>query len=145
MFKHILIPTDGSEISAAAIQSGVQFAKEMNAKVTGLTVTTPFHIMAVESISVLNDSQAYDTSAKARATRNLDVIKEAATNAGVEFDLVHASGEHPYEEIVKTAEEKGCDVIFQASHGRRGIQALLMGSETTKVLTHSKIPVLVYR
>lgn len=145
MFKHILIPTDGSEISAAAIQSGVQFAKEMNAKVTGLTVTTPFHIMAVESISVLNDSQAYDASAKARATRNLDVIKEAATNAGVEFDLVHASGEHPYEEIVKTAEEKGCDVIFQASHGRRGIQALLMGSETTKVLTHSKIPVLVYR
>lgn len=145
MFKHILIPTDGSEISAAAIQSGVQFAKEMNAKVTGLTVTTPFHIMAVESISVLNDSREYDASAKARATRNLDVIKEAATNAGVEFDLVHASGEHPYEEIVKTAEEKGCDIIFQASHGRRGIQALLMGSETTKVLTHSKIPVLVYR
>lgn len=145
MFKHILIPTDGSEISAAAIQKGVQFAKEINAKVTGLTVTTPFHIMAVESISVLNDSREYDASAKARATRNLDVIKDAATQAGVEFELVHASGEHPYEEIVRTAEEKGCDVIFQASHGRRGMQALLMGSETTKVLTHSKIPVLVYR
>ena len=145
MFKHILIPTDGSEISAAAIEYGVRFAKEINAKITGITVTTPFHIMAVESISVLNDSRDYDARAKARAMRNLDVIKDAATNAGVEFDLVHASGEHPYEEIVRTAEEKGCDIIFQASHGRRGMQALLMGSETTKVLTHSKIPVLVYR
>ena len=145
MFKHILIPTDGSEISAAAIESGVRFAKEINAKVTGLTVTTPFHIMAVESVTVLNDSQKYDANAKARAMYNLDVVKQAAEKAGVEYELVHASGEHPYEEIVRTAEEKGCDVIFQASHGRRGVQALLMGSETTKVLTHSKIPVLVYR
>lgn len=125
MFKHILIPTDGAEISAAAIQSGVRFAKEIKAKIIGLTVTTPFHIMAVESVSVLNDSREYDAS--------------------VAFDLVHDSNEHPYEEIVKTAEVTGCEVIFQASHGRRGMQARLMGSETTKVLTHLKIPVLVDR
>jgi len=73
------------------------------------------------------------------------VIREAANAAGVECELVHRVSEHPYEEIVKTAQEQGCDVIFQASHGRRGVQALVMGSETHKVLTHTKIPVLVFR
>lgn len=145
MFKHILIPTDGSEISAIAIENGVRFAKEINARITALTVTTPFHIMAVESVQVLSDSEKYDASAKALATRHLNVVKVAADQAGVACELVHCSGEHPYEEIVRTAQERGCDVIFLASHGRRGVQALLMGSETTKVLTHSKIPVLVFR
>ncbi len=145
MFKHILIPTDGSAISALAVENGVRFAKEINAKITSLTVTAPFHIMAVESVQVLNDSEKYDASAKDLATRILNVVKETADKAGVECELVHCSGEHPYEEIVRTAQERGCDVIFQASHGRRGMRALLMGSETTKVLTHSKIPVLVFR
>lgn len=145
MFKHILIPTDGSELSNIAIVNGVKFAKEINAKITGITVTTPFHIFALEALQVGDTAERYGTDVAAIATRNLNVLKEAAATAGVECELVHRSSEHPYEEIVATAQERGCDVIFQASHGRRGVRALIVGSETNKVLTHSKIPVLVYR
>lgn len=145
MFKHILIPTDGSELSNIAIVNGVKFAKEINAKITGLTVTTPYHVFALEALQVGDTAERYGTDVAALAARNLNVLKEAAAKAGVECELVHRSSEHPYEEIVTLAQERGCDVIFQASHGRRGVQALIVGSETNKVLTHSKIPVLVYR
>lgn len=145
MFKHILIPTDGSELSNIAIVNGVKFAKEINARITGLTVTTPYHVFAVEALQVGDTAERYSTDVAALAARNLNVLKEAAAKAGVECELVQRSSEHPYEEIVTTAQERGCDVIFQASHGRRGVRALIVGSETNKVLTHSKIPVLVYR
>ncbi len=145
MFKHILIPTDGSELSNIAIANGVKFAKEIKAKITGLTVTPPFHIFAVESMQVADTPERYLADSQALAERNLNVIMKAAGEAGVECEVLHCSSEHPYQEIVKTAQERGCDVIFQASHGRRGVGALIMGSETQKVLTHSKIPVLVYR
>ncbi len=145
MYKHILIPTDGSDLSKLAIAKGTQFAKEINAKVTGLTVTMPFHYFAVDAIQISASAAQYDEDAKVLAERNLRVLKDAASEAGVECELLHRRSEHPYEEIVKTAESQGCDVIFQASHGRRGIKALILGSETHKVLTHSKIPVLVFR
>ena|SRR5664279_72284 len=145
MFKHILIPTDGSELSNSAIASGVKFAKEINAKVTGLTVTTPFHVMAVEVLQIADTQEQYDLDVKALAMHNLNVLKDAADKADVACELVHCSSEHPYEEIVRVAQERGGDVIFQASHGRRGIRALILGSETHKVLTHSKIPVMVFR
>ncbi len=145
MFKHVLIPTDGSELSNIAIVNGIKFAKEINAKVTGLTVTKPFHVFAVESMQIGDTTAQYNIDAKALADRNLKVLKEAADKAGVECELVQCSSEHPYEEIVKTATDHGCDVIFQASHGRRGMGALILGSETQKVLTHTKIPVLVFR
>ena len=122
MFKHILIPTDGSELSNRAITNGVKFAKEINARITGLTVTTPFHFIALDGMQIADTAQQYALDVKALAQRNLKVLKEAASAAGVE-----------------------CDVIFQASHGRRGVRALVMGSETHKVLTHTKIPVLVFR
>ena len=145
MFKHILIPTDGSELSNMAITNGVQFAKDIHAKITGLTVTMPFHFFALDGMQIADTAQQYTEDAKALATRNLTVLKDAASAAGVECELVHRESEHPYEEIVKTAQNQGCDVIFQASHGRRGMRALVMGSETHKVLTHTKIPVLVFR
>lgn len=145
MFKHILIPTDGSELSNVAIANGVKLAKEINAKITGLTVTVPYHYMAYEAMQINDTEEQHAKDMKALAERNLSVLKEAAQIAGVECSLVHCSSEHPYEEIVKTAQERGCDVIFQASHGRRGVRALIMGSETNKVLTHTKIPVLVFR
>lgn len=145
MFKHILIPTDGSELSKIAIQNGVKFAKEMNAKITGLTVTVPYHYFAVDAMQISDTPEQYSIDVKAMADRYLSVIKEEASNAGVECELVHRSSEHPYEEIVKTAQERQCDVIFQASHGRRGMGGVILGSETQKVLTHSKIPVLVFR
>lgn len=145
MFKHILIPTDGSELSNIAIHNGVKFAKEINARITGLTVTTPYHYVAVETLQVTDTPEQYEIDMKARAERHLSVLRQAAEHAGVSCDLVHRSSEHPYEEIVNVAQDRGCDVIFQASHGRRGMRALIVGSETNKVLTHSKIPVLVYR
>jgi len=145
MFKHILIPTDGSDLSNIAITNGVKFAKEINAKITGLTVTAPYHYYAAESFQPTDTPEQYAGEMKTLAERNLKVLKEAAAQAGVACELVHRTSEHPYEEIVNTAQDQGCDVIFQASHGRRGVRALLMGSETNKVLTHSKIPVLVFR
>lgn len=145
MFKHILIPTDGSELSNSAIASGVQFAKDINAKITGLTVTMPFHYFAIDAMQLGSTAEEYGEAARALADRNLSTLKEASSKAGVECEVVHRSNEHPYEEIVKTAQERGCDVIFQASHGRRGISALVIGSETNKVLTHTKIPVFVFR
>lgn len=145
MFKHLLIPTDGSDLSNMAIAQGVKFAKEINAKVTGITVTLPFHFFALEATMLVDSMDLYAADTKAMAARNLKVLKDSAQAAGVECATVHSISEHPYEEIVKTAHEAGCDVIFMASHGRRGIQALIMGGETHKVLTHTKIPVLVFR
>lgn len=145
MFKHILIPTDGSDLSNIAITHGVKFAKEINAKITGLTVTTPYNYYAVEAVQVTNTPDQYAAEMETLAERNLKVLKDTAAQAGVACELVHRTSEHPYEEIVNTAQDRGCDVIFQASHGRRGVRALIMGSETHKVLTHTKIPVLVFR
>ena len=145
MFKHILIPTDGSDLSKIAIENGVKFARELNARITGLTVTAPFHYFAIEAIQVGSSADDYLRHADEQAERHLQVLKDAAGKAGVPCDVMHRIGEHPYEEIVKAAQEQNCDVIFQASHGRRGVGALVLGSETNKVLTHSKIPVLVFR
>ena len=145
MFRHILIPTDGSDLSKIAIENGVRFAKELNAKITGLTVTAPFHFVAIDAIQVSNSPDEYIRQSQQLAERHLQVLKDAASQAGVPCEVLHRVNEHPYEEIVKTAREQGCDLIFQASHGRRGINAVVLGSETNKVLTHSKIPVLVFR
>lgn len=145
MFKHVLIPTDGSDLSKIAIENGVQFAKELNAKVTGLTVSAPFHYFAIDAVQVSSSADDYLVHADEQAQLKLKVLKDAAEKAGVPCETLHRIGEHPYEEIVKVAQEQDCDVIFQASHGRRGVGALVLGSETNKVLTHSKIPVLVFR
>lgn len=145
MYKHILIPTDGSDLSNMAITQGVKFAKEINARITGITVTMPYHFFALEASMLVDTIDLYTADTKAMATRNLQVLKDAAQAAGVECTTVHSVSEHPYEEIVKTAHDASCDVIFMASHGRRGLQALIMGGETHKVLTHTKIPVLVFR
>lgn len=145
MFKHILIPTDGSSLSAIAIKNGVKFAKEIDARITGLTVTMPFHYYATDAMQINSTLDQYDTDAQKVATRNLSVLQKAALEAGVQCELLHRVNEYPYEEIVKVAKEKDCDVIFQASHGRSGAKAFLLGSETNKVLAHCKIPVLVFR
>ena len=145
MFRHILLPTDGSLLSETAIKKGVEFAKEINAKVTGLTVTKPFHIFTTDVMELEDTKGTYAEDTKAFADRRLSVIEQVANQAGVPYEVVHKIGDHPWEEIIKTATEQGCDVIFMASHGRRGVAALVIGSETNKVLTHTKIPVLVYR
>lgn len=145
MFKHILLPTDGSELSEAAIQKGIQFAKSINAKVTGLHVVTPFKTLSVGPKMPTDNYDLYDKYSRIFAEKYLGVIERAAKEAGVTCETVHVFTDFVYEAIIRTAEERGCDLIVMASHGRKGVQGLLIGSETAKVLTHTKLPVLVFR
>ena len=145
MFKHILLPTDGSELSEAAIQKGIQFAKSINAEVTGFHVIVPFRVFSLRMGTLEDTKEQYERQSEVQAEQFLGVIKKAAEKASVSCDTDYVTSSHPYEMIIKAAEQKGCDLIMMASHGRRGLQGLLIGSETHKVLTHTKIPVLVFR
>ena len=145
MYTHVLIPTDGSELSELAIRQGVALAKSLGARATGVTVFPPFHTFAVEPMMVTDTPAQYRTDCAALGEKYLGVLRDAATAAGVPYGIVRAEHDHPYQAIIDTAEKQGCDLVFMASHGRKGMSALLLGSETTKVLTHSRIPVLVCR
>lgn len=145
MYSHILIPTDGSELSKMAIQEGVALAKALNARVTAITVTMPFHIFAVEPGMVTDTPERYKKRMADVAAKYLDVAMTTAAASGVMCDIVHVEHEQVYQAIIDTAQQRGCDVILMASHGRRGIAGVVLGSETVKVLTHSTIPVVVCR
>ena len=145
MYKHILIPTDGSELSRKAIEHGVALAKSINAKVTAVTVTVPFHVFAIEPDMVTDTPEQYEKHAADLAAKALNVAKEAAKTAGVNYDTMCVGHEHPYRAIIDAAAQRACDLVVMASHGRRGISAIVLGSETVKVLTHSAVPVLVVR
>jgi nucleotide-binding universal stress UspA family protein len=145
MYKNILIPTDGSELSDKAVRHGIALAKALGAKITAVTVTQPFHWFSIDREMVTDMPAEYEKHARQRAEKILDAISKAAWAANVDCNPVHLEQEHPYDAIIKTASSQGCDLIVMASHGRRGVSALVLGSETVKVLTHSKIPVLVYR
>ena len=145
MFKHILVPTDGSKLSEKALKQAVQLAKDSNAKVTALHVIPKFHTFTYQAEMLEVTAKEYETSSTERAKQYLRFAERAATSAGVACDSAHAFNDQPYQEIIKTAQKKKCDLILMASHGRRGIEGFLLGSETQKVLAHSKVPVLVYR
>jgi len=145
MYKHILIPTDGSELSKKAVDHGIGLAKALNAKVTAVTVSEPFHIFAVEPGMLTDTPDEYEKRIAALTGKYLKAAKDAATAASVPCDVVQVEHEHPYETIIDTARKRGCDAIVMASHGRRGVSAIVLGSETVKVLTHSTIPVVVVR
>ena len=145
MFKHILIPTDGSDLSRKAILYGVQLAKESGAKVTGLTVVEPYQPAGMDAVLIPVDEGDYEEQARVLSDRAIEQVKMAAQAAGVPCETIREVNDQPYRAIIDAAVSLGCDLIVMASHGRRGISALLLGSETSKVLTHSTIPVLVYR
>ena len=145
MFKHLLLPTDGSEMATAAIQQAVQFAKSINARVTGIYVMPEFQTFTFQTEMLTDTKEAFERDCRAHAEQYLAVIKTTAAAAGVACDTAVATSEHPYEAIIQAAADKGCDLIAMASHGRKGLQGVLLGSETQKVLTHSPLPVLVYR
>jgi nucleotide-binding universal stress UspA family protein len=148
MFKHILLPTDGSKLSDRAIQRGIELAESLGARVTSVHVIPEFRIMADESFVLPNTvelKRRYEKESQARAEKLLDKIGERARAAGVKYEGVAVTGDVPYEQIIEAARKRKCDLILMASHGRRGLSGLLLGSETSKVLTHSKIPVLVVR
>lgn len=145
MFKHLLLPTDGSELSEVAIRLGIEFAKATKAKITGFYVIPEFHIFTYRTEMLEDTRERYANDCQVHAAQYLGVIERAAKEAGVPAETANAIHDHPYEAIIKAAQERGCDLIVMASHGRRGVQGVLLGSETQKVLTHSQIPVLVCR
>jgi len=145
MYRSILLPTDGSELAGRAVTDGIALAKEMGAKVTILTVTRPFHVVTTDPAMLEDTSAQYKARMDAYAAKILGAATAAAKAEGVVCEAVQVEGEHPHQAIIDTAGSKGYDLIVMASHGRRGIAALVLGSETVKVLTHSKTPVLVHR
>ncbi len=138
MYAHILIPTDGTELAGKAVQHGVALAKRIGAKVTVLTVLPP-HMITTDSELIEIRGARWEEDAE----KILGAV--AIQTAGVACEKIKVEHEHPYQAIIDTAGSKGCDLIVMASHGRHGISAIILGSETVKVLTHCKIPVLVYR
>ncbi len=145
MFKHLLIPTDGSDLSRKAVLYGVQLARESGAKVTALTLTEPYRVASMDAVLVSVGEDEYEDESRRVAEQALEQVKIAADAAGVPCDTISEVHDQPYRAIIDAAHAKGCDLIVMASHGRRGMSALLLGSETVKVLTHSTSPVLVYR
>ena len=145
MFKSILIPTDGSNLSLVAIQKGVTLAKSLRAKIIGVCVVPEHKYYLYQTDINVQEKEETAKHFENEAGRSLAVIEKAAKDSGVPCETLCEIGGHPYETIIKVAEQKGCDLIMMASHGRRGLKGLLLGSETQKVLTHSRIPVLVHR
>ncbi len=145
MYKHILIPTDGSELSLKAIHDGVDFAQSIHAQVTFVSAMPPFHVLSTDTMMVTDTRESYEKDARKVFERRFKDATDYAGSKGVSADTEPLYAEHPYEAIIDAAERKHCDLIFMASHGRKGIKGMLLGSETHKVLTHSKLPVQVCR
>lgn len=147
MFKHILVPTDGSKLSAETVRRAIVFAREIDAKIT-FFFAKPDYPVAFYGEGALIDPTTPDKfaeMAEQQAKEILGAHETAAKTEGVDCATATSVSDIPYEAIIAAAENSGADIIFMASHGRRGLSGLLLGSETQKVLTHSKIPVLVYR
>ena len=144
MYTNILIATDGSELAGNAVQHGIALAMRIGAKVTVVTVSPPFHVFTTDTQMIEDTAAQYQARMQQRAEKILGAVAHLAQAAGVVCETVHVEHEHPYQAIIDTAASRGCDLIVMASHGRRGISAIVLGSETVKVLTHSKIPVLVH-
>ena len=147
MFKHILVPTDGSELSRATAARAVSFAKEAGAKVTVFFAKPEYPIAYFGEGALIDPTtpEKFAELADQQAAEYLGEVQQQCAEANVPCDVVAVTSDVPYEAIIEAAEKSGCDLIFMASHGRRGISGFLLGSETNKVLTHSKVPVLVYR
>jgi nucleotide-binding universal stress UspA family protein len=145
MFKHILLPTDGSDLSAAVIKEGIRLAKSLGAKVTGLHVIPMQHTFLYQTRISKKALKVVDLRFKELAEKYLTAVTQEAREAGIACNVLYRRNDCPYDAIIRLAEQRGCDLIMMASHGRRGVKSLLIGSETQKVLTHSKVPVMVYR
>ncbi len=145
MYARILIPTDGSELSEKAIDHGLALAKAVGAKVTVLRVTTLPTPMVYEGVVVALPTEEMREEIAKSVEQNFVAIRAKAAKAGVDAETIQVENDIPWEVIIDTAKNKGAALIVMASHGRRGISAVLLGSETQKVLTHSSIPVLVCR
>jgi len=148
MYQHILIATDGSELAGKAVNHGMALAKRLNIPITAVTVTEPWSFLELGRQArqgSQNPIVQFEEMATAAATSILDKVKQAASSQGVTCDVVHVHDRHPAEGIIAAAKDKGCDLIVMASHGRRGLDRVLLGSQANEVLTHSKVPALIVR
>ena len=145
MFKHILIATDGSELGERAASQGLALAGALNAKVTAITVTEPWTAFLTGEAAIAFPVDEYDKGAAANAARILAATSEMAKKQDVACATAHIKDQFPAEGIVAACQSHGCDLIVMASHGRRGLAKLLLGSQATKVLTMSSVPVLICR
>jgi nucleotide-binding universal stress UspA family protein len=145
LFKNILVATDGSDLAAKAVEQGILLAKEVGAKITALTVTEPSNVLSLAPGALEYIPIEYKKYAEAYAEEVLGTVLAKAQSSGVTCEMLHIEHEQVYQAIIDAASARKCDLIVMASHGRRGVSAVVLGSQTVKVLTHSKIPVLVYR
>jgi nucleotide-binding universal stress UspA family protein len=148
MFKNILVATDGSTLSAKAVQSAIDLAEALGARLTAFYASPVYTLQGFgESVAIEPpySRKMYEARRKEDADKILGAVARKAASAGVKLSGVHAYSSLPWETIIATAKKQKCDLIVMASHGRRGVSALLLGSETHKVLTHSVVPVLVIR
>jgi nucleotide-binding universal stress UspA family protein len=144
MYKRILVPTDGSDITSKAVQTAISLAKVTGASLTTISVKEPFPYSAISEMQPVPPQEFYDAQERIAAER-VKVVVNAANAAGLNCDGYTVEALHPWEAILDQAKQQACDLIVMASHGRRGVTALLLGSETNRVLTHSPLPVLVVK
>jgi len=149
MYRHILVSTDGSYVAQRGVDHGLSLAKSLDAKVTVITVTEPFpfHASAAGAgwVPLPEDISGYEEGQKKASAKLLATVRESAAKIGVTADVLHVPDARPAEAIVEAAKAQGCSLIVMASHGRRGLGRLLLGSQTSEVLAHSPVPVLVVR
>lgn len=147
MFKHILMPIDGSELSDKTVEQGIALAKSLNARVTALVAEPEYEMPSYSQIVSRSaiSAEEHERRSRSHAQKILDNVADRAKAGGVAFEGKFCEEDEPHQAIIRTAEESGCDLIVMGSHGRHGVSAVLFGSETHEVMAHSKIPVLVYR
>ena len=145
MYKHILIATDGSDLALKAVDQGLALAKALNAKVTAITATEPWTSIASGEMGMAFPIDEYEKGCAEGAAKILGVVSKQAEKAGVSCQTLHVQDQFAAEGIIETAKSRGCDLIVMASHGRRGLSRLLLGSQANNVVTHSTVPVLICR
>ena len=145
MFKHILLPTDGSPLSESAVLKGIELARAIGARVTGLHVTPNFHVLTYRTNMLEDTREEFDRESQVAADRHLAFVRKTADESGVACAVLRRVSDEVDEAILETARARECDLILMASHGRRGLGRVLLGSETQRVLTHSTVPVLICR
>lgn len=147
MFRHILVPTDGSQLSQDTVRRAVSFAKDVGASITAFYAKPEYPVTYYGEGALIDPTtpEQFAELAEQQAQEILGFVEKLCRETGVQCNSLTLTSDIPYEAIIEAATRSDCDLIFMSSHGRRGFSALLLGSETNKVLTHTKIPVLVYR
>jgi nucleotide-binding universal stress UspA family protein len=145
MYKHILIASDGSELAGRAVEQGLTLAKTLGSNVTAVTVTEPWTAAVSGEWAIAFPVEEYEKAAAANAQKILKQVSETAARIGVACETVHVQDQFPAEGIVEEAKARNCDLIVMGSHGRRGLAKFVLGSQATRVLTHSTTPMLICR